>query len=885
MSNTFETPTTRDMSPAPDVIGIKAQTSLQGVPVTIVYGTARIAGNVMHAKKVVQVVNASSSNTGGKWGVDVERKSYTYNAPVALGLCEGPIAGIGKVWQDNNTANTWTILSGLGFALFTGTSAQAAWGYLTTNYPGEAVPYQYTAYVVHATWPLADGGTLPNYTWEVTGFASFGGPGLVVDASPADVATDLWTDATHGLGLSSSLLGVWTAWANYCGAAGLFCSPVLNTAGQAASDILTTLAQISNTAPVWSEGLLKMIPYGDTALSGNGKTFTPSVTPAYDLTDNDFLPGAGADPILVTRSSPADAFNCVRVEFENRANNYNTEIAEAKDLALIDLYGLRVASTVSLPWIKDPVVARQVAQLLLQRSGYIRNTYQFSVGWKYCLLEPMDLVTLTDVGLGMATTAVRIIAIDESDDDSITLTAEDFPAGIATSAAYTSQTGSGTQPNTGVAPGATVGRLLLAPAPLAGAPVEVWVAASGGVNWGGCDVWVSTDGGTSYRRAGAITAPAAFGTLAANLATGTAVPGTDSVNTLSVDLTASRGALASVSATDLANYVSLCYVDTEWVAFQTATLTGSFAYNLTTLKRGLYGSTIPASHASGTVVVRCDSAAFRLPIPNPSLGSTLYVKLPAFNAFGGASESLGAVTAITITLPTAAQMPSAAPQALILTVSQTDTAETMTLTGVLAAGGVGPLTYRVRQDINGTPGAWSASASLPGAGVTYVVTRDLENNINVALEVTDSGTGQLARVFYTVASKGQARAGRALDTNSRLTDQRNARAIISANLSAIVKGASPLSVANTGVVTISAFTMQYGFGTVSYNSGSVASGFGSGTQLWLYCSDPGLAGGAVTYIASIHQYDPLSSSDYVYIGTCTVPASGSSGGSGGGGFQ
>jgi hypothetical protein len=70
--------------------------------------------------------------------------------------------------------------------------------------------------------------------------------------------------------------------------------------------------------------------------------------------------------------------------------------------------------------------------------------------------------------------------------------------------------------------------------------------------------------------------------------------------TLSVDLTESRGQLASVSASDAANLLTLCYVGTELIAYETATLTGAGKYALTTLYRGTYGSAI-IDHPPGTL--------------------------------------------------------------------------------------------------------------------------------------------------------------------------------------------------------------------------------------------------------------------------------------------
>ena len=63
----------------------------------------------------------------------------------------------------------------------------------------------------------------------------------------------------------------------------------------------------------------------------------------------------------------------------------------------------------------------------MQRKAYVRNTYRFKLGWRYALLEPMDIVLLTDATLGLAGKAVRLTAIEEDDNGELTVTAEEIP--------------------------------------------------------------------------------------------------------------------------------------------------------------------------------------------------------------------------------------------------------------------------------------------------------------------------------------------------------------------------------------------------------------------------------------------------------------------------
>jgi hypothetical protein len=187
---------------------------------------------------------------------------------------------------------------------------------------------------------------------------------------------------------------------------------------------------------VWSDGKLKIIPYADSPVTGHSVTYTPNVTPLYNLTDDDFIAAEGEDPVKVTRRPQSDVFNHIEVEFDNRSYQYNGDIAKTDDQNSVETYGLKPAPVIKAPFIKDPAVARFVAQLAVQRQVYIRNTYEFSLGFRYVLLEPMDLVTLTDSNLGLNQTTVRLTQVEEQEDGSFLCTAEEWPFGVATAALY-----------------------------------------------------------------------------------------------------------------------------------------------------------------------------------------------------------------------------------------------------------------------------------------------------------------------------------------------------------------------------------------------------------------------------------------------------------------
>ena len=97
------------------------------------------------------------------------------------------------------------------------------------------------------------------------------------------------------------------------------------------------------------------------------------------------------------------------------------------DQAAIDQHGLRMERSAEAHGVCRQDVALVAARLMLQRRQYIRNTYRFQLGWAYCLLEPMDIVLLTDAVLGLSAAPVRITGVEENDDGALTIEAEEIP--------------------------------------------------------------------------------------------------------------------------------------------------------------------------------------------------------------------------------------------------------------------------------------------------------------------------------------------------------------------------------------------------------------------------------------------------------------------------
>lgn len=497
------------------------------------------------------------------------------------------------------------------------------------------------------------------------------------DANPKDIITDLLTNIHYGVGFPEDRITGLSDYSNYCVANGLLLSPAL-TEQKPAQEWLAYLLHLTNSAVIWSEGKLKVIPYGDTEAHGYGVTYTPNLTPFYDLDDNDFVCEKDEDPIKITRSAPADAVNHVRLEYYNRRKDYNVAIAEAKDQAAIEMYGLCSGDVIEAHAVCEPPIARKVAQLFLQRGLYVRNDYEFRIGWRYCLLEPMDLVTITDVKLGLDKTPVRILEIEEDDEGTLTVKAEEFPLGIAEVTLYPDQDHLGYQEFYNQPPEPCNNPVIIeVPYQLfenigdSAAGViqpEVWVAVSGQpdtpgdeeVAWAGVDVYASFDDET-YDYLGRIEGGSRHGSLAAALSLPAlgigGAPVADEVNTLQVDLSLSRGQIYSVSEAAAARIrPSLCYVDGEFLAYRTATLTAQYKYSLTHLWRWAWAWEKKTSdpdgqvHPIGSKFARLDMNLVKLRYSPEAIGRTIYFKLLPFNQYGGGQPGLADVDPYTYKL-------------------------------------------------------------------------------------------------------------------------------------------------------------------------------------------------------------------------------------------
>ena len=620
---------------------IQIQQSTYGAVEAVVYGTNRLAGDIIDYIDFKAIAHTTSvaQSSGGKGGGSsntVTNTYYTYTAKFVIGLCHGTIIDVGTVWKGKDV----TTLATLGLSLFKGSDTQIAWGEMTTYHPERALNYRNLAYIA-GTLDLGDSPSSPNFNFEIEGKYIYGGG--IVDANPKDIIYDILTNTIYGAGFTSSFMADLSDFSDYCVANGFFISPAM-TSHKDAYQVISEIAKLSNSELVWSQGVLKILPLGDTEVTGNSVTWTPDLTPIYNLDDNDFI-----NPITCTRTIQSDVFNSVKLEYLNRDNDYNVEIIDVLNQASIEVYGHRPLSPISAHMICNPLIAKLVAQTILDRNISYRNKYKFTLPMNFILLDPIDLVTITDESLGLDLELVRIIAINEDSNGDLEIEAEEMAIGCATAALYPDQDSTRTSIDYNIDPSDVNTPIVFEPAFILTAnEFQVWIGLSGSAEfWGGAEIYISEDDVT-FKKIGQVYNPVRQGVLTQQLSTNLTNP--DETNTLSIDLTMSESTILDGTQTDVDNYNTLCYVDGELLAYKDTALTGTNKYDIEYLNRNLY-ETSQTVHAIGSQFARIDSSVFfKYTFREEDIGKILYIKTPSFNVFNNALQDLSTLDSISYTL-------------------------------------------------------------------------------------------------------------------------------------------------------------------------------------------------------------------------------------------
>ncbi len=163
---------------------LRIQTSTEGAPIPRIYGRARLSGQVIWAAKFKEIITTTNQTSGGASGgggggkglggggggggggtTTTSTTSYAYFARFAVGLCEGGITRIGRVWADGKLLN----LGEFNYRVYLGTETQTPDPLIEAIEGAGNIPaFRGLAYVVFEDLPLDRfGNRVPQLNFEI----------------------------------------------------------------------------------------------------------------------------------------------------------------------------------------------------------------------------------------------------------------------------------------------------------------------------------------------------------------------------------------------------------------------------------------------------------------------------------------------------------------------------------------------------------------------------------------------------------------------------------------------------------------------------------------------------------------------------------------------
>jgi len=141
----------------------------EGTPVGRLWGRSRLSGQVIWSSRFKEKVTKSGRGGGGKGGGGASRtpevKEYSYSVSLAIALCEGRIARVGRIWADGNEIEPQS----LDMRVYKGSETQQPDPLMEAIQGKGWVPaYRGVAYVVIEDLELsAFGNRVPQFSFEV----------------------------------------------------------------------------------------------------------------------------------------------------------------------------------------------------------------------------------------------------------------------------------------------------------------------------------------------------------------------------------------------------------------------------------------------------------------------------------------------------------------------------------------------------------------------------------------------------------------------------------------------------------------------------------------------------------------------------------------------
>ena len=143
---------------------LRIQTSTEGSPVPLVFGRSRVTGQIIWSTRYKEN-RTTTAEQGGKGNPGRNVTEYSYSISLAIGLCEGPVRRVGRVWADGKLLD----LRGINHRMYLGSETQMPDEKIeAVEGTGRVPAYRGLAYVVFEDFPVSNfGNRIPQFNFEV----------------------------------------------------------------------------------------------------------------------------------------------------------------------------------------------------------------------------------------------------------------------------------------------------------------------------------------------------------------------------------------------------------------------------------------------------------------------------------------------------------------------------------------------------------------------------------------------------------------------------------------------------------------------------------------------------------------------------------------------
>ncbi len=569
---------------------LAVQSSSYGSDLPKLFGTMRVAGNVIWSTDLQESKHSSSAGKGSP-----KTTSYTYSASFAVVLSARPIRAIHRIWADGSllrgAAGDWKADVG-GFRVHLGDEAQAVDPLIASAQGIDTTPaHRGLAYAVFEQLQLADfGNRIPSLSFEIE-----------ADAAAVPLATIAAT-------LSDG---------EVAGAGG----PLL--VGYAAS---------GDSLRGAIEGLAQALPVafadGADGVTLVDETAAPVAIDAAEL--GTAIDAKTAPHVVLDRQAAGTLNAAIAISYYDPARDYQLGSQSARRDA-----SARRAGAIDLAAAVDAASAKAIAEARLAREWAGRTTATLTLPWRRLDIGAGALLTLPGQD------GVWRVTQRSLESMLATFTAQRLPADAAGLPAAS--------PGAGVAEadlpaGPTTLALLDLPASgddPATTPTLLIAAAGASAGWRKAALLGSLDGGASWQTIGQTAAAAVIGTTSGALPPGSALL-RDMTASIDVVLLDDAMTLGGSGATEASATANLALIGDELVQFAAAAQTGARTFRLSGLLRGRRGTEwAMAGHVAGERFVLVDADTLcAWTLPASAIGSTVRISASGVGDVAPAEASL-----------------------------------------------------------------------------------------------------------------------------------------------------------------------------------------------------------------------------------------------------